>query len=373
MNKCKQFNNFYIFIISFFITSFCFAEPELKNAFMDKFNIGVALNARQIKGVPAKEIDLVKKHFNSITAENIMKWEKIHPRENQFDFELVDKFVDFGCDNNMFILGHTLVWHSQTPRWVFRGEEGQPITRDKLLGRMKNHITTVVGHYKGKVDAWDVVNEAVQGNGSLRRSGWSRIIGNDFIEKAFEYAHQADPDAELYYNDYDMWKKDHRNGVIRLVKSLQKKNIRIDGIGMQGHWGLDYPSMDEIEQSILDYSNLGVKVMITELDITVLPSAWNQGGADVSQNFGFKKELNPYPDTLPDEIQTKLANRYAQIFSLFNKHADKISRVTFWGLQDGNSWRNGWPVRGRTDYPLIFDRNCKPKPAFEAIIETVSK
>ncbi len=346
-------------------------EPALKKVFADDFHIGAALNENQIFSRNPHEAALIEKHFNSVTPENILKWEAVHPAPDRYRFGPADRFVELGTKNNMFIVGHTLVWHNQTPRWVFENADGSPVDRDTLLARMKDHIRTVVGRYKGRIHGWDVVNEAVDGDGTLRKSPWLEIIGPDFIDKAFEYAHQADPDAQLYYNDYDMWKKDHRDGVIRLVKDLQDKGLRVDGIGMQGHWGLDYPPLDEAEESILAFAELGT-VMITELDLTVLPSAWGHRGADITQNYQLRKELNPWPDALPDEKQQKLADRYAEFFALYKKHADKISRVTFWGVQDGNSWRNNWPVRGRTDYPLLFDRQCKPKPAFYAVMKTAN-
>lgn len=344
--------------------------PTLKEAFAGKFLIGGAVNDSQMLGNHPNETELIVGHFNTITPENILKWEKVHPRLEQYDFAPADRLVEFAQKQNMFIVGHCLVWHSQTPRWVFEGQDGKPATRDELLARMKEHIFTVVGRYKGKIQSWDVVNEAIEDDGSLRKSKWLNIIGPDFLEKAFEYAHQADPDAELYYNDFNMWKAGKRDSVVRLVNELKSKGLRVDGIGMQGHWGLDYPPLDEAQEAMIAYASTGAKVMITELDITILPSASRNQGADIAQNFELRKELNPYPDGLPDEKQQELAKRYGEIFALFVKHADKISRVTFWGVQDGNSWRNNWPIRGRADYPLLFDRDCKPKPAFDAVIKS---
>ena len=347
------------------------AEPALKDIFAKDFLIGGALNGNQIYGNSPSETVIIARHFNTITSENILKWAGVHPEPERYNFDPVDKYVELGQKNKMFIVGHTLVWHNQTPKWVFQNADGSTIDRDALLKRMKDHIFTVVGRYKGRINGWDVVNEAVGDDGQLRKTKWLEIIGEDYVAKAFEYAHKADPDAELYYNDYDMWKKKHREGVIRLVKDLQARGLRIDGIGMQGHWGFDYPALDEIEESIVAFAELGVKVMITEMEITVLPSAWKDRGADITKSYELQKKLNPYADGLPAEINQKLAKRYAEFFSLFHKHRDKISRVTFWGIQDGNSWRNNWPVKGRTDYPLLFDRDCKPKPAFDALVKVV--
>lgn len=346
----------------------------LKDAFASKFMIGAALNEGQITGnAPSAEKTLIKEHFNTVTPENIMKWQGIHPKPEEFNFAPADKLVELAKENGMFVVGHTLIWHNQTPDWVFEDTEGNLLSHDALLARMKEHISKVVGRYKGRIGGWDVVNEGVDSDGTLRKTKWLEIIGPDYIAKAFQYAHEADPGAELYYNDYDMWKTEHREGVIRLVKDLQSRGIRVDGIGMQGHWGLNYPPLDEIEESIVAFSALGVKVMVTELDLTVLPSAWNDRGADITKSYELQERLNPYADGLPEEMQTKLADRYAEFFKLFCEHSDNISRVTFWGVQDGNSWRNNWPVRGRMDYPLVFDRNCNLKPAFNAIVKTAKE
>jgi endo-1,4-beta-xylanase len=357
-----------------FLSAACATEnatgPLLKDVFAKDFLIGAALNYDQIAGKKPNETAIVIKYFNTITPENILKWESVHPGPDKYNFEPADKYVDFGEKNKMFIVGHTLVWHNQTPNWVFQDATGKNTDRETLLTRMKDHISTVVGRYKGRINGWDVVNEAVGDDGQMRKTKWFEIIGEEYVAKAFEFARQADPNAELYYNDYDLWKRNNREGVIRLVKDLQAKGIRVDGIGMQGHWGLDYPPLNELEDSIRAFSELGVKLMITEMDITILPSAWDQKGADISLNFELSKKLNPYPDALPDEMQEKLAKRYAELFAIFYKYRDKFSRVTFWGVQDGNSWRNSWPVKGRSDYPLLFDRNCQPKPAFDAVVKT---
>lgn len=348
-------------------------KPALKDAFKDHFLIGTAVNDYQSSGKDEKSIELIKKHFNSITPENMLKWERVHPKPGVYNFDPVDKMMAFGEENNMFIIGHCLVWHSQTPKWVFEDENGNPATREQLLERLKDHIFTVVGKYKGRIKGWDVVNEAVMENGELRNSPWLRIIGEDFIEKAFMWAHEADPDAELYYNDFNMWHSGKVERVVNLVKEFKEKGIRIDGIGLQGHWGLDYPPMDELDEAMSAYAKTGLQLLVTELDMDILPQPSQETGADISRNFELRKELNPYPDALPDSMITVQTNRFVEYFSMFNKYKDNINRVTLWGAYDTQSWRNHWPVRGRTAYPLLFDKNFQPKPAVEAIINEVMK
>jgi endo-1,4-beta-xylanase len=348
-------------------------QPALKDVFAEDFLIGGALNDDVVNGKDPNAAAIATRHFSTITAENVMKWERIHPEPNKYDFASTDRFVDFGRKNNMFIVGHTLVWHWQTPKWVFVDDANNPLTRDALLARMKEHIFAVVGRYKGRVNGWDVVNEALEDNGQLRKTKWLEIIGEDFIAKAFEYAHEADPNAELYYNDFSLENPAKRDGCIRLVKDLQSKGVHINGVGVQGQaWRLepDSPSQENLEGFINAVSALGVKVMITEMCIDVLPKAFDQMGADIKLRAELREELNPYVNGLPDRMQKKLADRYAELFSIFHKHADQISRVTLWGVYDKTSWLNNWPVRGRTNYPLLFDRNYKPKPAFFAVVKT---
>lgn len=341
----------------------------LKDAYAGKFYIGTALNERQIAGQSEEEMELVKKQFNAIVAENCMKSERIHPKEDTYNFALPDKFVAFGEENGMWINGHTLIWHSQAPAWFFEDDQGNTVSREVLIARMKDHIHTVVGRYKGRVHTWDVVNEAVLDNGELRKSKFYEIIGEDYLKLAFRFAREADPEAELFYNDYSTAIPEKRAGIIRLVKKLQDEGITVDGIGMQGHVGLDGPAIEELEKTILAFSGIGAKVMITELDLTVLPSPWERTGAEVSADFKYSKEMDPYAEGLTDSIKRQFDERYTHLFRLFLKHSDKITRVTFWGVNDGNSWRNNWPVRGRTDYPLLFDRNNHPKPVVDALIQ----
>ena len=341
----------------------------LKDAYKEDFHIGVAVNYNQVYGREENATEIIKKQFNSITPENALKMGPIHPEQHRYDFEAADRFVDFGAENDMFVVGHALVWHSQAPDWIYTDEKGKDVSRDTLLLRMKNHIHAVAGRYKGKIEGWDVVNEALENDGSFRKTKWIEIIGEDFIEKAFEYAKEADPNAELYYNDYNMWRPAKRDGAVRLVKSLLDKGIKVDGIGMQGHYGIDYPSVEQIEESILAFAALGVKVMITELDIDLLPNPTNRQGADVEERFDAMEGYDPYKEGLPDSVDQKLSQRYADLFELFHKHRDKISRVTFWGLADHHSWLNGWTMPGRTNYPLLFDRDYQPKNAFDAVIK----
>jgi endo-1,4-beta-xylanase len=344
-------------------------EPKtLKDAYEGKFFIGTALNRFQITGRADDEINIVKKHFNSIVAENCMKSGQIQQRQGEFDFSVADQFIQFGTENNMHIVGHTLIWHSQAPRWFFTDDDGNDVSSEVLIQRMKEHIYTVVGRYKGKVHGWDVVNEAILDDGSYRKSKFYEIIGEDFIKYAFQFAHEADPGAELYYNDYSMSLPGKRSGVVEMVKKLKKQGVRIDGIGMQCHVGLDYPQLEEFEASMEAYADLGVNVMITEMEVSVLPTPdWGRG-AEISTNVEYREKLNPYTEGLPDSVNTQFEERYLDFFSLFLKH-DYVSRVTVWGVNDGNSWKNGFPVRGRTDYPLLFDRDNQPKSVVPLLIE----
>lgn len=348
-------------------------QPTLKDAFANKFYIGTAMNAEQIMGTDTATVEVIKANFNAIVPENCMKSALIQPEEGVFDFELPDKFVEFGQQNNMFVTGHCLVWHSQVPNWLFVDSLGNDVSPEVLTERMKTHIFTVMGRYKGKIKGWDVVNEAVEDNGSYRNSKFFQILGEDFIKLAFQFAHEADPDAELYYNDYSMAIPSKRDGVVAMVKKLQEQGVKIDGIGMQGHVSIDGPSIEEFEKSIEAFAALGVKVMITELDMSVLKMPDPSVGAEVSASFEYKQELNPYVNGLPDSINTIYEQRYLDFFKLFLKHQDKITRVTLWGVNDANSWKNDWPIFGRTDYCLLFDRQNQAKPVVAKIIEEALK
>ena len=341
-------------------------EPTLKDVFKDKFLIGTAMNTWQVAGLDTAAQNVVKKHFNSIVAENCMKCEVIHPEENRYDFTSADSLVAFGEANDMTIIGHCLIWHSQCAPWFWVDDKGKFVTPEVLKQRMKDHIHTVVGRYKGRIHGWDVVNEAIVEDGSYRNSPFYQILGEEFIPLAFQYAHEADPDAELYLNDYGMNVSGRRDTYVKIIKNLQERGLRIDAIGMQGHMGMDYPSFDEFEESLLAYAGTGIKVMITELDMSALPSV--NFSANITDTVAFRKSLNPYTEELPDSASQVWNNRMKDVFNLFLKHADKITRVTAWGVTDKDSWKNDFPVKGRTDYPLLFDRNYEPKPFIKEMI-----
>jgi len=349
------------------------AQTSLKDAFQGAFRVGAALNPGQFEERDARGAAIVKTQFNTISPENVLKWESVHPRADSFNFAPADHYVEFGERNHMFIIGHTLVWHNQTPRWVFQDENAAPLGRDALLQRMHDHIRTVVGRYKGRISGWDVVNEALNDDGTLRQSQWLKIIGDDYIAQAFRFAHEADPAAELYYNDYSLENPAKRKGAIELIRKLKAEGVSITAVGSQEHDSLRGPSAEEVDAAISELAATGVKVNITELDIDVLPRASRQAGADVSLKVDAQAKLNPYAAGLPEDVQQALAKRYAELFGVFWKHRGTVTRVTFWGVTDGNSWLNNWPVAGRTSYPLLFDRKGEKKPAFDAVVAVAQK
>jgi endo-1,4-beta-xylanase len=343
----------------------------LKDAFQGIFRMGAAVNQSQFSGEDARGVPIIQAQFNTISPENVLKWESVHPRPNEYAFDVPDRYVAFGEKHGMFVIGHTLVWHSQTPRWVFQDDKGAPLDREALLKRMREHIQAVVGRYKGRIGGWDVVNEALNEDGTLRKSAWLTIIGEDYLVKAFEYAHEADPKAELYYNDYSLENPAKRDGAVALIRKLQAAGVPVAAIGLQGHDKLDWPTLDQQDAAISAFEKLGIHVNITEFDIDVLPPATGQRTADVSLSVEAQAKLNPYSNGLPDDVQQALARRYADLFGVFLKHRGSVSRITFWGVTDADSWLNNWPVRGRTSYPLLFDRQGRPKPAFAAVIHAV--
>jgi endo-1,4-beta-xylanase len=337
------------------------AATSLKEAYKNDFLIGTALNTRQIEEKDAAAAALIQQQFNAITPENIMKAEIIHPGWDNYNFDLADKLVAYGAKHNMKVNGHTLIWHSQLPQFARRIKDV-----DSFKTFFSNHINTVASRYSGKIFSWDVVNEALNEDGTMRKSIFLDKMGDDFVTEAFRLAEKASPKTELYYNDYNNEQPKKREGCLTLVKKVQAAGVRIDGVGIQGHWHIGRVPLKDIEESILAYHALGLKVMITELDIEMLPR--NFQGADVGQRQASNPALNPYANGIPDSLLQQQATDYANLFKLFLKHKDKVTRVTFWGVNDGQSWLNGWPVPGRTNYPLLFDRAFQPKPAYHAVM-----
>ena len=340
----------------------------LKDAYKADFLIGVAVNENQFTEKDTNAAAIIKAQFNSISPENVLKWETVHPRpgQNGYNFEPGNRYVKFGEQNGMYIVGHTLVWHSQTPKWVFQAADGRALSgtnaadRDLLLQRMHDHIQTVVGRYKGRIKCWDVVNEALNEDGTLRSTPWERIIGDDYIEKAFQYAHEADPAAVLRYNDYSLENEPKRKGAILLIKKLQAAGIPVTTVGMQDHVKLDWPTVEQEDAAISEFASLGIKVMITEMDVDLLGRSQSADVAEVQRQI----TADTYKNGLPEVVQQALARRYAELFGVFLRHRNDISLVTFWGLSDGDSWLN----RGHMNYPLLFGRDHEPKPAFTAVI-----
>ncbi|HAJ98713.1 MAG TPA: 1,4-beta-xylanase [Bacteroidales bacterium] len=313
------------------------------------FDVGVAVEPRDLDNPTS--VALIRRHFNAIVAENAMKWDALQPSEGNFRWTNADRIVNFAEANNMRVRGHTLIWHNQTPAWVFQQGNGQPVSREVLLQRLRNHVTAVVSRYRGRVYAWDVVNEAIDNGGATYRgSQWFNILGEDFIFEAFRAARAADPAAKLFYNDYRETDPIKREKIFTLLSRLRAEGL-VDGMGMQGHWNVDWPSNDDLIDAINRYASLGLEIHITELDVSIYTS---QGA--------------PMQAFTP-EVAMRQRAAYTRFFGVFRRHKDRITNVTFWGVHDGNSWLNNWPVQGRADHPLLFDRNHNPKEAYFGVID----
>ena len=345
------------------------APQTLRQAADDRLLIGAAVMSNSLDD--PKLAQLIADQFNCLTGENEFKVQPTEPEKGQFQFEGADKILAFAEAHNMKMVGHNLCWHSQIPSWMFSDENGKPLSRDEALANLKEHIDGVVGHFKGKIIGWDVVNEAISDSPSqyLRPTPARRAIGDDYIVQAFRLAHDADPDTQLYYNDYNDEQPGKLKNVLRLVKELKAANVPIYAVGIQGHWILKNAAstIKQLDEAIDAYNAAGVKVMISELDVEVLPRS--TGGANVNAR---ESGANPYPNGLPADIAQQQADFYRQIFEVVNKHAGVVTRVTFWGTHDGTSWLNDWPVRGRTNHPLLWDRQLQPKPAFYAVLKTLA-
>ena len=364
---------FLFFSISFFSQN----EDGLYYLYKDHFLLGSiyhgsVLGNDELNLNQDQEHKIISKEFNTITAENCMKPLFLLDQKGNYNFEESDKFVDYAIENNLTIVGHTLVWKNSAPEWFFKDENGNTISREILILRLKDYIKTVVSRYKGKISYWDVVNEAVdvfksddnKSYAALKPSPWYDIIGEDYIKIAFEAAHDADPNCKLIYNDYNMYQSEKTDFIIDMVIKLKSEGVPIHGIGSQGHMFLNHPSLDKVEYWLRKISEANIPLHITELDVSVLPNAWKHRGASVEDRFDLAQEYNPYPNYIPLSKLKQQAKRYKSLFKLFLKYSHTIERVTFWGIWDGNSWRNYLPMKGRTDYPLLFDRSFKPKPAY---------
>jgi endo-1,4-beta-xylanase len=314
----------------------------------DYFYIGVAIPPSFIDN--QKKADLIKRHFNSVTAENEMKWSSLQLTEGTFTFANADKIVAFAEANGIKVRGHCLCWHNQVPAWIFK--DGQATaSRELVLQRLRTHITTVMNHFKGKVYAWDVVNEAIDDGSSVyRASQWYNICGEDYIFEAFSAARAADPDAKLFYNDYTAIDPTKRDKIYDLLVKLKAENL-VDGVGLQGHWNISYPADNLISDAFNKYKSLGIELQITELDVSVYTSNSDPQSA--------------YTESLAQ----KQSDAYDRYFTEFRSFNDAITGVTFWGLADDYTWLDNFPVSGRKNYPLLFNVNLDPKPAYFEVID----
>jgi endo-1,4-beta-xylanase len=333
----------------------------LKDYYQAYFPIGVAVSAGTTTG---PDTALIIRQFNSVTPENAMKMGPIHPQENRYNWKDADAIVDFATTHGMRIRGHNLCWHEQTPRWLFVDSAGDTVSKEVLLKRLKDHISTVVSRYKGRIYAWDVVNEAVADENSddtakiLRNSAWYRICGEDFIAKAFEYAHAADPQAELFYNDYNTERPDKRERVYRLLRRLVAAGVPITGVGIQAHWSVFEPTTSDLRATIARFASLGLKVQVTELDISIYP--WEKNSR--ARRPGESDDYTP-------ELRQRQAEQYKNVFSVFREYKGVITGVTFWNVTDRHTWLDNYPVPGRKNYPLLFDTAGQPKKAWWGVVD----
>ena len=355
-------------------------DVPLKDAYADCFLMGAAISPYHFSDRNPETRELILKHFNAISPDNALKPESLHPGPNVWNFQPADAYCQFGKDNGMWILGHTLCWHNQTPAFFWTKPNGQTMSKDEIFESIRSYIETVCTHFLGKVDAWDVINEIVSEDGGYRDLGWVHALGADpavvdeFVKHVFRCAEKYAPDTELYYNEFNCWRPSKLAGIVRLVRMLQADGIRIDGVGIQAHWGLGYPKNEYVVDAIEQLAALGVKVNITELDVDVLPIS--KDGQVIGRSLQdpqyqleeFEAFLDPYKDGLPEEVEDQLAARYEELFKIFYDHRDQIARVTFWGTHDGTSWKNGSPIPNRTNYPLLFKRDFTPHKAYYSVI-----
>ena len=341
-------------------------SESLRCVFSQDFPVGVAVNELRLDD--ETYVDLVSKHFSSITTQDSLKWLPVHPNEHTYNFARTDRTLEFARTNGFEVIGHTLVWHNSLPEWVL----GDNPDKDTLLARMHSHIKTLLARYRGKFTGIDVVNEAILVDGALRDTGFHATIGDDYIKYAFMFAESADPRLTLIYSDFQIVSTPKRARIIQLIEELRAAGVRIDAVAFQAHWRLDSPSIEDIEEAIVEIAATGTKVIISELDLDVLPDGWSRQGEHIADMTPEDQaRYDPYAPSrggIPQEILERQAARYLELFQLFRKHRDKIDRVTFWGLSDANSWLNDYPIRGRTNYPLLFDRDDRGKAALKALL-----
>lgn len=369
------------------LTTACTSQKEpacnsLKEAYSDAFKIGTAVGRQVAMGRDSKSDSIIGIHFNAISPENDMKAEVINPAPGRWNFGPADTYVKYGNDRGLWVLGHTLVWHNQTPSFFFNRPDGTPKNHDEMVEQMRSYIAAVASRYDGKVNAWDVVNEIIDNDGSYRKTVWTNAFGGDgdeVVRLAFQFASQYSPNSELYYNDFNAWRPTKRDGIARMVRMLQKNGIRIDGIGIQAHWGLNFPKNEYIIAAIDTFASLGVKVMITELDVDVLPLT--REGQIIGQTMQdpqfqleeFKEYFDPYRSGMPADVEKLQAERYAELMQIFYDKRDVIDRVTVWGIHDGQSWKNGYPIPNRINYPLLFGRDYTPHASLNAVLSIPQK
>jgi endo-1,4-beta-xylanase len=327
----------------------------LKDYYKKHFLIGASVTPNSLKGESGA---LIIREFNTLTAENAMKPALIHPEKDRYFWTDTDSIVGFAKRNNMKMRGHTLCWHRQTPDWFFKDSEGKQIWKEELLARLKEHITNVVSRYKGQVYAWDVVNEAIDDDEKkdFRSSLWYEICGEEYIAKAFQYAHEADPDAKLFYNDYSTEAPAKREKIFSMIKKLIDQGVPIHGVGLQGHWSNKWPSSEELTRTIEKFSSLGIDIQITEMDISV---------------YGSKENMDENPGVFTPEREKAQVEKYKSFFGVFLKSNNKISSVTFWNISDKHSWLDNFPVKNRKNYPLLFDAAFSRKKAYWEVVNLV--
>ena len=358
-----------------------FASESLKEAFSEHFLMGTIWHGHDVNGKKntflEKEKEITLREFNSITAENVMKPHYIQPKKGKFKFKAADEMVNFATKNNLTIVGHTLVWKNSAPDWFFQDRNGNQVSREVLIERLKTHIQTVVSRYKGKIAYWDVVNEAIETKWNPRTQSydafykpcpWLDIIGPEYIEISYKAAQDADPDAKLLYNDYNLDQKAKLDFALNMIRDFKERGVPIYGLGYQAHLFLREPTLPEMERVLKKSADLKIPVHITELDVSVLPNAWKYRTASVEEQYDLASKLNPYQENIPTDVLLEQSRRYKDVFKLFLNYHDTVERVTFWGVWDGNSWRDYKPMSGRTDYPLLISRSFEKKMAYDQVL-----